>query len=408
MLGNKVFVTGIGCITAAGSTITEFWNHIANGVSAIQQISTFDISSFETKIGAQVKDIPYANGTSQRKINRLGRSTLMAMYSADQAIKDANLQVNHLLTAGVFIGSSQGGFTESESFFKEYFASGHTSPFGILKPMNSAPASQISIEQKIHGPVITIDTACSSANHAIGIAMNMVRWGLLDIAIVGGTDTVFSPAVFKSWCALKALSKDNDHPERACKPFSANRDGTVLGEGAGMLILESEDSMRSRSGKAYAEIAGYGFSADAFHITQTNSDSSAIAIKNAIYDAKWDISDVDYINAHATATVTNDKTETEAIKKVFKDQAYKIPISGIKPIVGHTLAASAALELIACVLIIKNQLIPPTINVEEYDPNCDLDYVTNTARNCRVNRCISSSFGFGGSNSVIAIDSITI
>jgi len=401
---NRVVVTGVGVASSAGLMVESFWENLLAGKSAVAPLRTLDVHAFPTQIGAEIDLQPIEASLSPKVSTRLSRVSKLACYAAKQAIEDAVGTGNHLQEgAGVFIGCSQGGYVESEPWFNKYFERKTISPFTILKPMTSAPATNVSIQCNLHGPVITIDTACSSANHAIGLASMMIQCGVITQAVVGGVDTAFSPAVFHNWCALFAMSRQNDFPQRACKPFSKNRDGTVLGEGAGMVVLEAEDSALARGASIYGEIAGYGQSGDAFHLTQANTEGLTAAIHHALSQANVAPEEVDYINAHATATIANDATETAAIKQVFGEHAYAIPISGIKPVLGHTLAASAGLELIACLLAIRDGVVPPTINYEEADPDCDLDYVTEGRRPTVVRTCLSNSFGFGGSNAVLVI-----
>lgn len=401
---NKVVVTGMGVASAVGLCVESFWERLLAGYSAVAPLHTFDVTDFPTQIGAEIDLQPIEAYLTPKVSSRLSRVSKLACYAARQAIEDAVGPGNELETgAGVFVGCSQGGYVESEPYFNKYFDRKAISPFTILKPMNSAPATNISIQCNLHGPVITIDTACSSANHAIGLAAMMIQTGVISQALVGGVDTPFSPAVFHNWCALFAMSRQNNSPQSACKPFSKNRDGTVLGEGAGMVVLEAESSAIARRAHIYGELAGYGQSGDAFHLTQTNADGLTAAIDHALRQAKVTPAQVDYINAHATATIANDTAESAAIKQLFGEQAYNIPISGIKPVLGHTLAASGSFELIACLLAMRDSIVPPTINYEEVDPACDLDYVTKGKRSKTVNICLSNSFGFGGSNAVLVI-----
>lgn len=401
---HKVVVTGIGLATAAGLQVKPFWERIVAGQSAVSSIRTMDVTDFPTQIGAEIDLETIEAVLTPKTSSRLSRISKFACYAARQAIDDAVGPGADLHErAGLFIGCSQGGYVESENFFKKYFEKKTVSPYAILKPMNSAPATNVSIQCNLHGPVITVDTACSSANHAVGLASVMLASGNLTQAVVGGVDTVFSPAIFHNWCALYAMTRRNDHPHKACKPFSKNRDGTVLGEGAGMVVLETEASALARGAHIYGEIAGYGQSGDAFHLTQSTADGLSAAISHALQQAKVRPEEVDYISAHATGTPLNDATETLAIKQVFGEHAYQIPISGVKPVLGHTLAASAALELIVCLLALRDGIIPPTINYEEADPACDLDYVTEGARPHQPKVCLSNSFGFGGSNAVLVI-----
>lgn len=399
----RIVVTGLGIASALGCSPDAFWNELIAGKSGVRPITSLDVSSASTRIGAEITALRLDEQFPAKMVRRLSRITLFAIYAAQQAVQNASLAPEDLAGSGVILGASQGGFVDSEQYFRDFYLEHRTSPFGIVKPMNSAPASHVSIECGIHGPVLTIDTACSSANHAIGLAATLIRQGVIERAITGGVDTVFSPAVFYSWCALTALSKQNDTPEQACKPFSRNRDGTVLGEGAGIAVIETEEAALRRGAPILAEVIGYGTSGDAFHITQSTSNGPASAIQRALEDAGISPEDIDYINAHGTATQANDSAETLAIKHVFGERAYEIPVSGIKAAVGHTLAASAGIEFIACVKAINEGIVPPTLNYQEPDPECDLDYVVEGARPVDVEVCMSNSFGFGGSNAVLVL-----
>lgn len=384
--------------------MSKFWESLLSGESGVTKIDAFDTTAYPTFIGAQVKDLETSPLYSPKKALRTSRIAQMSVWAAQQALDDARLcESEQAKPVGVFIGCSQGGFVESENFFKAYFEEGRTSPWAILKPMNSAPATYVSIECKLHGPTLTLDTACSSTNHALGLAMNLIRNGQLDAAVVGGVDTAFSPAVFKNWCAMHVLSKHNETPQRACKPFSKNRDGIVLGEGAGMFVIESEASALRRHAPIKAELRGYGFSSDARHITQPNSEQQAQAIRGALRDAGLDASNIAYIAAHATGTGLSDSTETTSIKDALGSHAHRTAISAIKPMVGHTLAASGALQFASCIGAIQSGWVPPTINYEDCDPDCDLDYVTEGARPININHCMTNSFAFGGSNAVLVV-----
>ena len=392
---NRVLVTGLGVTTAVGLTVEAFWQALMVGESGADQISQFDASPYTTTIGAEVRAFDADAYFSRKVARRMSRVSQLAVYTTEKALLDAGLNgVAGESPVGVFVGCSQGGFVESEGFF----AKSRPSPLALLMPMNSAPASNMSITFNLTGPLLTYDTACSSASHAIGMAALMIRYGQIERAVVGGVDTVFSRDVFRSWCSLGALSRENERPKKACKPFSQNRDGTLLGEGAAMLVLESEAAARRRGARVYAEVAGYGFSSDAHHLTQPQAGGMATAVYNALTDARVNVDEVDYINAHGTGTAVNDAMETEAIKRVFGEQAYSVPMSGIKPAVGHTLAASGAIEFLTCVLAIQHGCLPPTLNYEEPDPACDLDYVVEGAREQNVRLCLSNSFAFGGSN----------
>ena len=399
----RVVVTGMGVVSAVGLTPEIFWQRLLTSNSGVRTISSFDVSNYTTKFGACVETSQLDEGSEGKAWQNLSRTCKMAILAARQAVRSAGLDDSERPGTGSLVACSQAGYVESEPFFKSFFEKGRASPLVFMRSMNSLPATQVSIDLKLTGPVMAIDTACSSANHAIGLAALLIRTGAIQRALAGGVDTPFSPGVFASWCALRALSRENASPQKACKPFSANRDGTVLGEGSGIVVLESEETAIRRGAPILAEVIGYGFSGDAHDAFQPSTEGLSAAILGALKDACLVSPSIDYVNAHATGTTLNDASETEAIKRVFGRHAYTTPISGIKPIVGHTLAASAALEFIACVMAINEGRIPPTANYEDPDPKCDLDYVTEGARHLDVRRCMSISAGFGGSNAVLML-----
>jgi 3-oxoacyl-(acyl-carrier-protein) synthase len=269
--------------------------------------------------------------------------------------------------------------------------------------MNAGPAANISIKYGFQGPLLNVDAACATAAHSMGYAFNMIRYGNLDVAVTGAADSPFSPAVVAAWMAMRALSSREDCPAEACRPFSADRDGLVLGEGAGILVLESESHALRRGVPILAELKGYGASADSSHLTQPNQIGPVMAMRRALNDAELTLDEIDYINAHATGTEWNDKNETNAIKEVFGPRAYEIPVVGNKAALGHSIAGSGALELIGCILSLRDQVVPPTINYKVPDPECDLDYVTGGKRNVRVQNVMSNSFAFGGSNAALIV-----
>jgi len=325
------------------------------------------------------------------------------MLAARQAIEHAKLDDAHVDRSeiGVLVGSCIGGYTAAELFIKNYYEHVRVSPFTIPISMNIGPGSNISIKYGFQGPLVNVDAACSTAAHSIGYAFNMIRSGSLRAAVAGAADCAFSPTVVAAWSAMHALSSREDSPADACRPFSADRDGLVLGEGAGVLILEAESHALSRGVPILAEIKGYGASADSFHLTQPSQRGPVSAMGRALEDAELDLSDIDYINAHATGTEWNDKNETKAIKEVFGQRAYEIPVVGNKAALGHSIAGSGALELIGCVLSLRDQVVPPTINYKVPDPECDLDYVTEGKRSLPLRNIMSNSFAFGGSNAVL-------
>lgn len=402
----RVVVTGMGVSSPLGCTISEFWYGLLGGKSGIVYLEGQEFADLPARIGGLVSGCNFTDHFDRKESRRMSRPTQLAIIAAEQAISEAKLLETQAInpeSVGVFVGSSIGGFSASDPFFRDYYLSGRKSALVIPLSMNNGPASNISIKYSFQGPVLNVDAACASGPHSIGYAYHLIRMGILDVAVVGGADSPFSRAVMDAWCSMRALSLLNDTPATACRPFSADRDGMVLGEGAGILILESESSARRRNVDIMAEIKGYGASADSFHITQPNQSGPFLAIQRALLDAGLTPEKIDYINAHGTATLQNDRNETNAIKKIFGDHAYKIPVIGTKGAMGHSIAASGAIELISCILSIQTKKIPPTINYTTPDPDCDLDYVTEGSRNLPTNNVMSNSFAFGGSNAVLIV-----
>jgi len=335
----------------------------------------------------------------------MSRSSQLGLVASEDAIHNAKLDEDLFdrEEVGVFVGSSIGGYGASDSYFKSYHTRGRLSPFTIPIAMNIGPGANISIKYGFQGPLVDVDAACSTAAHSIGQAFNMIRHGRLQVVVSGAADSPFSPAVVEAWMALRAVSTLIDPPSEACRPFSADRDGMVLGEGAGILVMEAESHALQRGVPILAEIKGYGASADSSHLTQPTQKGPALAMQRALVDAELTVDDIDYINAHATGTVWNDKNETKAIREIFDERAYKIPVAGNKAALGHSIAGSGALELIGCILSLRDQVIPPTINYKIPDPECDLDYVTEGSRKLPLRNIMSNSFAFGGSNAVLIV-----
>jgi 3-oxoacyl-[acyl-carrier-protein] synthase II len=321
------------------------------------------------------------------------------------AVRDAGLLEGEIdsYEAGVILGTGFGGQASIEEYCGAFFSNGRgrRSAIAIPKSMYNASSSNIAIRHKVRGPNITVSTACSSGANAIGQAFHLIRYGQAERMIAGGVDAPVTPVVMDAWKDMRVLSTRNETPARACKPFSANRDGFILSEGAGIVLLEDMELAVERGAHIYGEVAGYGATADAAHITFPDPEGEAHAIKRALRDAGATAAEIDYINAHGTATKLNDASETEALKAVFGSRAYEIPVSSIKSMLGHSMGASGAIEFIATVLSIERGLVPPTINYEERDPQCDLDYITEGARAVRIRAAISNSFGFGGNNAVL-------
>ena len=401
----RVVVTGIGVASPLGCNIPDFWECLLRGRSGVKSLEGSLFSGMQTKIGAMVWDYDESQYFEGKEARRMSRSSQLGIVAGDQAISQAKLDDGKVgyPEVGILIGSSIGGFSSSEQFFKSFYMRDRLSPFTIPISMNSGPASNVSIKYGFQGPLMNVDAACATAAHSIGYAFNMIRSGSLQVAVTGAADSPFAPAVVAAWAALRAISSHEDCPAEACRPFSADRDGMVLGEGAGILILEAESHALNRGVPILAEIKGYGASADSNHLTQPTQDGPVKAMRRALADAGLSPDDIDYINAHATGTVWNDKNETKAIKEVFGERAYQIPVVGNKAALGHSISGSGALELIGCILSLRDQVVPPTINYKVPDPECDLDYVTEGMRSLPMDNVMSNSFAFGGSNAVLIV-----
>ncbi len=404
----RVAVTGIGIIAPIGVGRERVWAALCAGQSGITQIEDFDTSNLKTTIAGVCRDFRPCEFFDEREMSRLDRVSQLAIAATDLATRDAGLTNGHLdsYDVGVILGTGFGGQGSIEEFCGAFFSNGRgrRSAIAIPKSMYNASSSNIAIRFKTRGPNITISTACSSGANAIGQAFHLIRYGHAERMIAGGVDAPITPVVMDAWKDMRVLSTKNENPARACKPFSANRDGFVLSEGAGIVVLEEMDAARERGARIYAEVIGYGATADAAHITFPEPEGEAQAMLRALKDAGLAPGEIDYINAHGTATKFNDASETEAIKRVFGSRAYEIPVSSIKLMLGHSMGAAGAIEFIATALALSEKLIPPTINYEETDPQCDLDYVTEGVRSaCSIplRTAMSNSFGFGGNNAVL-------
>lgn len=406
---NRVVVTGIGVITPIGIGMDSFWKSSMSGKSGISGISRFDTESYPTKIAGEVKDFHPNRYMPEELAYSLSRCSQLGLAAAHMAVKDAGLDFSHIDRSKV--GISIGVGAETLSYYDEKIALEKNNYTLRIKPPSDARniSNIISDFFSFPGQSLVVATACSSGNQAIGIARDIIKSGQVDVVLTGGVEAPLFPLYVAAFCSLRIMSKRNDQPEKASRPFDRERDGFVMGEGAGILILESEENARKRGADIYAEIAGYGATSDAFHMTMPSKDRIQIckSMRLAIEDAHLDIQDIDYINAHGTSTLANDSGETKAIKTVFGDNAYKIPISSTKSMTGHLIGAAGAVELITCILAMKNSIIPPTINLENADPECDLDYVPNRARKKEINTAMSNSFGFGGNNSTIVVKKVS-
>ena len=402
---NRVVVTGLGIITPIGIGVDAFWESIINGKSGISMISRFNVEGYPTKIAGEVKNFSPKEYMPEELTNNLSRYSQLGLAAVQMAVKDARLDFSRVDTSKVAVSIGVGAETllyydEKTAIENNNYTLRTKSP-----PENKNISNVISDFFHISGQNVIVATACSSGNQAIGIARDMIKSGQADLVLTGGVEAPIFPLNLAAFCSLRIMSKRNDQPEKASRPFDKDRDGFVMGEGAGILMLESEENACERKAHIYGEIAGYGATSDAFHMTMPSQDRMQIckAMRLAIDDAGLDIKDIDYINAHGTSTAANDRGETKAIKTVFGNNAYNIPISSTKSMTGHLMGAAGAVELITCILAIKNGVLPPTINLEHADPECDLDYVANNAREKEINTALSNSFGFGGNNSTIVV-----
>ncbi|UCE05004.1 MAG: beta-ketoacyl-ACP synthase II [bacterium] len=400
----RVVVTGIGLISPIGVTIEEYWQALINGKSGIDYIKSFDASNFETKFAAEVKNLDVNDYLDRKEARRMDTFTQYAVIASQFALDDSGLKLENedLERIGVIVGSGIGGMDTFEREYRNYFDKGprKISPFFIPMMIPDIAPGYISIRFGFKGPNYSTISACASSSHAIGNAFRSIQYGEADVMLTGGSEATVTPMGVGGFNAMKALSTRNNDPQKASRPFDAKRDGFVVGEGAGILILESEDHAIKRNAKIYGEIIGVGYTADAYHITAPTPDGNGATqvMKIALEDAHVSIDEVDYINAHGTSTPYNDKVESLAIKKLFGERAYQIPISSTKSMIGHLLGASGSLELIATLLTVINSKIHPTINYEIPDPDCDLNYTPNKAIDKTVDIAISNSFGFGGHN----------
>ena len=400
----RVAITGIGAICALGRDVSEFAASVLRGKSGIGPIESADCSALRFQNGAEVRAYSHQPYFDDRRADFLDRFAQFAVIAAREAVGGAGIEWTSELreTAAIITGSCVGGQSTEDIGFQEVYKLGHNRvhPLTIPKTMANAGASHISMEFGITGPSFTISTACSSAAHAIGQAFWMIRGGITDLAITGGSEAPFSFGILKAWEAMRVVSPDT------CRPFSKDRRGMILGEGAAMFVLEPLEAARARGARIHAEVVGFGMSADANHITQPSSEGAGRAMRAALKDAGLAPEQVGYINAHGTATPANDVTETAAIRSVFGPHANRLAVSSTKSMHGHALGAAAALECLAATLALRDGVLPPTANFNEYDPECDLDVIPNCPRYADVDYALSNSFAFGGLNAVLALKKV--
>lgn len=402
-MARKVVVTGLGLICGVGNTSIEVWKNILAGKSGVGKITHFDSSRFACQIAAEVKGFDPLNFIEKKEIKKMGRFIHLAIAAADEAVKMSQLKITpeNAERVGVHIGSGVGGFDVIEREHEELLKNGprKMSPFFIPAAIVNLAAGQVSIRYGAKGPNEATATACTTSAHAIGDAYEIIQRCDADVMIAGGSEAPITPMGVGGFAAMRALSTRNDEPEKASRPWDAARDGFVVGEGAGILILEDLEHARKREAPILAEIIGYGMSADAYHITQPaeGGEGGYRVMMNAIRDAKLSPEDIDYVNAHGTSTPIGDALETKAIKRTFGEQT-KVPVSSTKSMTGHLLGGAGGLEAGITILALRDQVLPPTINLENPDAECDLDYVPNQARQASINIALSNSFGFGGTN----------
>ena len=405
----RVVITGLGVVTPLGNDVSTFWDALLEGRSGVDPITQFDPAELEVRIAAEVKDFDPVALFGKRVARRNDRFTLFALEAARQAIADADIKFEggDGQKVGVLIGTGIGGVITLLDNFEVFQASGsrRVSPFMVPMMMPNAASAAIAITYGLHGPNLTISSACATGSHAISEAGEMIRRGHSEVMICGGSEAIIAPIAVAGLKNMGALSTRNDDPQRASRPFDADRDGFVMGEGAGVLILESLEHASARKARIYCEFAGHGATSDAFHITAPDETGQGAtwAMEQALRDAGTAPEEVDYINAHGTSTPLNDRTETIAIHTVFGPHADKIAVSSTKSMIGHLIGAAGAVEAIACVKSLETGWIHPTINYEKPDPECDLDYVPNQARQLEPEVILSNSFGFGGHNSCVIL-----
>ena len=408
-MGCRVVITGMGVVSPIGIGIDTFEEALFEGRNGIAGITLFDTSSYRSQIAGEVRNFNPRDYLHPKQIRRMDRFTQMGMVAAEEAIKQAEISSNEDDSGeiGILVGSGVGGLYTIGREQTVLLEKGprRVSPFLVPMLIADITSAQIAIKYGFSGPNLSISTACASGNHCIGEAFKIIQRGDAEVMVAGGAEAAITPLGLAGFCSMRALSTRNNEPAKASRPFDKQRDGFVIGEGAGVVVLEKWERARKRKIPIRGEIIGFGMSADAYHITKPIEDGRGLteAMRRALLDARIPIEKVDYINAHGTSTPLNDKIETQAIKNLFGKYAYRIPISSTKSMTGHLLGATGGVEMIACLLALKKAIIPPTINYEESDPDCDLDYVPNQSREVKLRVAMSNSMGFGGHNAVLLL-----
>src|ERR1700730_11802723 len=407
--GRRVAVTGLGFVTPIGSDLETVWSNLVEGVSGVEPITHFDASNYSTRIAAEVKDFEPERYMDRKTARHIGRYCQFALGASQQALADAGLDPGQMDPddVGVIVSSGIGGMEEIEKSHTALMERGvrRISPFTGPMMIAHMSAGIVAMHTKSGGPNFAIVSACASSGHGIGEAAEIIKRGDARAMLAGGAEATIAPLTMGAFCQIKAVSERNDEPERACRPFDTGRDGFVMGEGAVMFVLEDLEHARARGAPVLAELIGYGASADMHHFTAPHPEGAGAirAMRKALRKAAVEPAQVDYVNAHGTSTKLGDIAETKAIKQVFGDHAYQLAVSSTKSVHAHLLGAAGAMEAAACVLAIDRGLIPPTINLDDQDPECDLDYVPNRARQAKVDVAVSNSFGFGGHNATLVL-----
>lgn len=405
----RVVITGVGVVSPVGNDAETFWNSLLEGKSGIDRVAAFDASDYPTQIAGEVKNFDPEQYMDKKDIRRTDRFVQFGLAAAKMAVEDAKLEITreNAERVGVYIGSGIGGLTTWEEQHSVLLEKGprRVSPFFIPMLIANMASGAVSIQYGAKGPTSSAITACATGTNAIGDALRLIQFDHADVMIAGGAEATVRPMAFAGFCSAKAMSTRNDEPQKASRPFDKDRDGFVMGEGAGVLILEELEHAKKRGATIIAEVIGYGMSADAHHITSPSpgGEGAARCMASALKDAGVDPTEVQYINAHGTSTDQGDIAETQAIKRVFGEHAYKLAVSSTKSMTGHLLGATGGVEAIATAYALRDQVLPPTINLENPDPECDLDYVPNHARKATVNVAVSNTFGFGGHNATVIL-----
>ncbi|MDP2562321.1 beta-ketoacyl-ACP synthase II [Psychrobium sp. 1_MG-2023] len=412
MTKRRIVVTGMGMVSPVGNTVAESWESIKQGKSGIANITAFDTSAFGTHFAGEVKDLDINEYVAKKDARRMDKFIQFGLVAGIQAIQDSELEVtdDNADRIGVAIGSGMGGLGLIESTHSEMAKSGlrRVSPFFVPGTIINMISGNLSIQYGMKGPNIAITTACTTGVHNIGCAARMIAYGDADVMVAGGAEAATTELGLGGFGAAKALSTNNDNPQQASRPWDKDRDGFVMGEGAGVMVLEEYEHAKARGAKIYAELTGFGMSGDAYHMTSppAGGDGGAAAMSNAIKDAGIEKNTIGYINAHGTSTPAGDKAETAAVKSVFGDHAYNLAVSSTKSMTGHLLGAAGSVEAIFTVLALKDQILPPTINLDNPDEGCDLDYVTDGARSTNLDHAVCNSFGFGGTNGSLVFSKV--